>query len=99
MLSAGKGYVHDDLETSIYMKNADVGHVPLRLPRSKALLGTINKNFGTLAFCKRWAILQLALCDCEMCSNDCNAPACMLFRTECVLEVFTQDPAKPTLHS
>ncbi|ELU12224.1 hypothetical protein CAPTEDRAFT_226207 [Capitella teleta] len=27
--STGKGYVHDDMETSHYMKNFDVGHVPL----------------------------------------------------------------------
>ena len=36
------------------MKNFDVGHVPLRLQRSKTLLNTINKHFGTLAFCRRW---------------------------------------------
>ncbi len=35
------------------MKNFDVGHVPLRLPRAKQLLATIDRNFGTLAFCKR----------------------------------------------
>ena len=28
--STGKGYVHDDMETSHYMKNFDVGRVPLR---------------------------------------------------------------------
>ena len=48
------GYVHDDMECSHYMKNFDVGHVPLRLQRSKQLLNTINKHFGTLAFCRRW---------------------------------------------
>jgi methionyl aminopeptidase len=42
------------METSHYMKNFDVGHIPLRLTRSKQLLNTINKNFGTLAFCRRW---------------------------------------------
>lgn len=52
--STGRGYVHDDMETSHYMKNFDVGHVPLRLQRSKQLLNSINKNFGTLAFCRRW---------------------------------------------
>jgi methionyl aminopeptidase len=26
----------------------------VRLPRAKALLNTINQNFGTLAFCKRY---------------------------------------------
>jgi methionyl aminopeptidase len=36
------------------MKHFDVGHVPLRLAKSKQLLSVINKNFGTLAFCRRW---------------------------------------------
>ena len=45
--------MREDLECSHYMKNFDVGHVPLRLPRAKQLLATIDRNFGTLAFCKR----------------------------------------------
>ncbi|KAI9084382.1 hypothetical protein K1719_033724 [Acacia pycnantha] len=52
--STGKGYVREDLECSHYMKNFDIGHVPLRLPRAKQLLATINKNFSTLAFCRRY---------------------------------------------
>ncbi len=52
-VGAGKGYVREDLETSHYMKNFDVGRVPLRLPRAKQLLTTIDRNFGTLAFCRR----------------------------------------------
>jgi len=52
--STGKGYVHDDMECSHYMKDFDGEHVPLRLARSKQLLNTINKHFGTLAFCRRW---------------------------------------------
>ncbi len=36
------------------MKNYDVGHVPLRLPAAKKLLATIDKNFSTLAFCRRY---------------------------------------------
>ncbi|KAI3695790.1 hypothetical protein L1987_78791 [Smallanthus sonchifolius] len=52
--STGKGYVREDLECSHYMKNFDVGHVPLRLPRAKQLLATIDKNFSTLAFCRRY---------------------------------------------
>lgn len=28
--STGKGMVHDDMECSHYMKNFDVGHVPIR---------------------------------------------------------------------
>ncbi|KAH7664881.1 hypothetical protein AAVH_43361 [Aphelenchoides avenae] len=54
--STGKGYVHDDMECSHYMKDFDLHdeHVPIRLGRSKQLLNVINKNFGTLAFCRRW---------------------------------------------
>eukprot|EP00898_Chlorokybus_atmophyticus_P001622 jgi/Chlat1/2460/Chrsp171S00135 len=52
--STGKGYVREDLECSHYMKTFDIGHVPLRLPRSKQLLATIDKHFGTLAFCRRY---------------------------------------------
>ncbi|XP_024444175.2 methionine aminopeptidase 2B isoform X3 [Populus trichocarpa] len=50
----GKGYVREDLECSHYTKDFDVGHIPLRLPRAKQLLATINKNFSTLAFCRRY---------------------------------------------
>lgn len=41
--STGKGYVREDLECSHYMKNFDVGHIPLRLPKAKQLLNVINK--------------------------------------------------------
>jgi methionyl aminopeptidase len=50
----GKGFVREDLECSHYMKNYDVGHVPLRVARAKQLLATIDKNFSTLAFCRRY---------------------------------------------
>jgi methionyl aminopeptidase len=52
--STGKGYIHEDMECSHYMKDFHVGHVPLRLPRAKHLLGVIDRNFGTLAFCRRF---------------------------------------------
>ncbi|KAJ6219859.1 hypothetical protein RDWZM_005671 [Blomia tropicalis] len=52
--STGRGHVADDMETSHYMKNYNVSHVPLRLAGSKQLLNVINQNFGTLAFCRRW---------------------------------------------
>lgn len=52
--STGRGVVHDDMEVSHYMKNYDVGHVPIRVNKSKQLLGVIDKNFSTLAFCRRW---------------------------------------------
>eukprot|EP01023_Acetabularia_acetabulum_P051514 TRINITY_DN5701_c0_g1_i1.p1 TRINITY_DN5701_c0_g1~~TRINITY_DN5701_c0_g1_i1.p1 ORF type:complete len:508 (-),score=104.64 TRINITY_DN5701_c0_g1_i1:132-1655(-) len=52
--TTGKGYVREDLECSHYMKNFDVGFVPLRMPKAKQLLQVIDKNFGTLAFCRRY---------------------------------------------
>ncbi|XP_078148981.1 methionine aminopeptidase 2B-like isoform X1 [Carex rostrata] len=52
--STGKGAVREDLECSHYMKNFDVGYVNLRWAREKQLLTTINKNFSTLAFCRRY---------------------------------------------
>mmetsp|Transcript_4024 Transcript_4024/g.12088 ORF Transcript_4024/g.12088 Transcript_4024/m.12088 type:complete len:1025 (-) Transcript_4024:110-3184(-) len=52
--STGKGYVREDLECSHYMKRFDAGYVPLRTTRAKQLLGTIERNFGTLAFCRRY---------------------------------------------
>src|SRR6218665_848626 len=52
--STGKGHVHDDMEVSHYMKNYEVGHVPIRVNKSKQLLGVIDKHFSTLAFCRRW---------------------------------------------
>lgn len=36
------------------MKDFNAPHVPLRLNRAKQLLNTINKEFGTLAFCPRY---------------------------------------------
>ena len=52
--SACRGYVNEDLECSHYMKNYDAGHVPIRLPKARQLLNTIDKNFGSLAFCRRY---------------------------------------------
>ncbi|KAL1977947.1 hypothetical protein VTN31DRAFT_806 [Thermomyces dupontii] len=52
--STGKGYVRDDMEVSHYAKVADAPNVPLRLSSAKNLLNVINKNFGTLPFCRRY---------------------------------------------
>ncbi|KAJ3244177.1 Methionine aminopeptidase 2 [Chytriomyces hyalinus] len=52
--STGRGVVLEDMECSHYMRTFDVQHVPLRLPKAKQLLNTINQNFGTLAFCRRY---------------------------------------------
>ncbi|RHZ57159.1 methionine aminopeptidase 2 [Aspergillus thermomutatus] len=52
--STGKGYVREDMETSHYALNPDAPSVPLRLSSAKNLLNVINKNFGTLPFCRRY---------------------------------------------
>ncbi|KAI9755264.1 MAG: Methionine aminopeptidase 2 [Lichina confinis] len=52
--STGKGYVRDDMETSHYAKRVDAPMTTLRLSSAKSLLNTINKNFGTLPFCRRY---------------------------------------------
>ncbi|KAE8146695.1 methionine aminopeptidase [Aspergillus avenaceus] len=52
--STGKGYVREDMETSHYALVPDANSVPLRLSSAKNLLNVINKNFGTLPFCRRY---------------------------------------------
>jgi methionyl aminopeptidase len=68
--STGKGYVHEDacfpslhslynanclqMECSHYAKIVDAPKVALRVASAKALLNTINKNFGTLPFARRY---------------------------------------------
>lgn len=44
----------DDHDCSHYMKDFYAQPVPLRNPKAKALLGLIDNNFSTLAFCKKW---------------------------------------------
>ena len=52
--STGKGFIREDMECSHYMKDFHVQRVPLRMAKSKHLLGVIERNFGTLAFCRRF---------------------------------------------
>ncbi|KAK5127609.1 hypothetical protein LTR85_006949 [Meristemomyces frigidus] len=52
--STGKGIVRDDMETSHYAKTADAPKVALRVASAKSLLRSIDKNFGTLPFCRRY---------------------------------------------
>lgn len=52
--STGKGIVRDDMETSHYAKIADAPKVALRVASAKTLLRSIDKNFGTLPFCRRY---------------------------------------------
>ncbi|KAK0720711.1 methionine aminopeptidase 2-like protein [Lasiosphaeris hirsuta] len=52
--STGNGYVHEEGEVSHYAKRGDAGKVDLRISSAKSLLNVINKNFGTLPFCRRY---------------------------------------------
>lgn len=42
------------MECSHYALTPDAPNVPLRLSSAKNLLNVINKNFGTLPFCRRY---------------------------------------------
>ncbi|EGP82902.1 unnamed protein product [Zymoseptoria tritici ST99CH_1E4] len=52
--STGKGIVRDDMECSHYSLNQDAPKVALRVASAKTLLRSIEKNFGTLPFCRRY---------------------------------------------
>ncbi|KAF8971681.1 peptidase M24, structural domain-containing protein [Flammula alnicola] len=52
--STGRGRIVESGECSHYARKVDAPHVPLRLTSAKSLLKSINKNFGTLPFCRRY---------------------------------------------
>lgn len=52
--STGLGYVRDEGEVSHYALRGDASKVDLRLSSAKSLLKVIEKNFGTLPFCRRY---------------------------------------------
>ena len=54
--STGRGYVHDDMECSHYMIEYNhINETPyVRTPGARKFFYTLKKNFGTLAFCRRW---------------------------------------------
>lgn len=52
--STGEGNVVEGEEISHYMRNYDLGHRPIKSPKSRSLLSTIQNYFSTLAFCPRW---------------------------------------------
>ncbi|RKF59883.1 Methionine aminopeptidase 2 [Erysiphe neolycopersici] len=53
--STGNGFVREDYETSHYAKAVDgTKNVALRIQSASKLLNVINKNFGTLPFCRRY---------------------------------------------
>ena len=49
-----RGYVIEDIDCSHYMRDYYSAPVPLRNPKAKALLGHIEANYKTLAFCRKW---------------------------------------------
>ncbi|KAK9326821.1 peptidase M24, structural domain-containing protein [Lipomyces starkeyi] len=52
--STGTGYVSDDVGIYGYGRNRDVSGAQLHLSSAKSLLKTIDQNFGTLVFCRRY---------------------------------------------
>ncbi|KAJ7786581.1 methionine aminopeptidase 2-like protein [Mycena metata] len=52
--STGRGRIVENGDCSHYARIYDAPNVPLRLTSAKSLLKTINKNFGTLPFCRRY---------------------------------------------
>lgn len=52
--STGRGEVHDEGETSHYARVLDYSHRSLRLQSAKKVLNTINREFGSLPFCRRY---------------------------------------------
>lgn len=53
--STGKGQVYNDIDCSHYMMDFNAPTQPLvRNEKAKALFHCIRKNFGTLAFCRKW---------------------------------------------
>ncbi|KAH8099810.1 methionine aminopeptidase 2-like protein [Cristinia sonorae] len=52
--STGRGRVVEQGDCSHYARIVNAPNVPLRLTTAKSLLKSINKNFGTLPFCRRY---------------------------------------------
>eukprot|EP01080_Neovahlkampfia_damariscottae_P001940 gene1940-1448_t len=52
--STGNGFVKDDVDCSHYMKEFNAPKVNLKHAGARKLLNTITKEFGTLAFCRRY---------------------------------------------
>jgi|Transcript_19166 methionyl aminopeptidase len=53
--STGKGHVYEDLDCSHYMREFNWDNdVPIRDGKAKGLLNIINREYGSLAFCRKW---------------------------------------------
>uniref|UniRef100_A0A2K6M5V8 Methionine aminopeptidase 2 n=1 Tax=Rhinopithecus bieti TaxID=61621 RepID=A0A2K6M5V8_RHIBE len=59
--STGKGVVHDDMECSHYMKNFDVGHVPIRTKHLLKSLAFLPQNGLEIAWEKRKYLMALRI--------------------------------------
>lgn len=92
--STGKGVVLEDGECSHYMMAPGAETVPLRSDKAKALMKHIDRNFGTLAFCRKWLdrqgqdrhLINLnQLCDAEIVSRYpplCDVKGCFTAQFE-----------------
>jgi len=53
--STGKGHVYEDLDCSHYMREFTWDDtIPIRDGKARGLLNVINREFGTLAWCRKW---------------------------------------------
>jgi len=52
--STGEGYVRGHGDCSHYMRPHNAPKVPLRNPNARKLLAVISKEFGHLAFARKW---------------------------------------------
>ncbi|KAJ3390163.1 Methionine aminopeptidase 2 [Entophlyctis sp. JEL0112] len=50
----GRAYVYEESDCSHYMRSFTVDRAPIKTPRARQLLNSINENFSTLAFCRRY---------------------------------------------
>lgn len=53
--STGRGRTFEDVDCSHYMRKFNWDDaVPIRDNKAKGLLNTINREYGSLAFCRKW---------------------------------------------
>lgn len=54
--STGRGQINEDGDCSHYMRNFETkdSRPPTRTKSAKELLSLVDRNFSTLAFCRRW---------------------------------------------
>jgi len=53
--STGRGIVYEDIDCSHYMREFDWDDTtPIRDSKARGLLNVINREYGTLAWCRKW---------------------------------------------